>query len=181
MPRLFIAIPLPEPVSDRLLDTMEGLEGARWLDADNLHITLRFVGEVDRHTAEDLAAELGRIAAPPFPLEITGVGHFEKSSRHSSRPHAIWAGVAASAPLEALRRQVEHACVIVGLGHEERRYAPHITLARLNSSSGPVGSWLARHGTLHCPPWVADGFSLYESHLTGHGSEYAQVVRYPLH
>lgn len=180
MHRLFIAIRLPDAVCDLLLDTMEGLDGARWQDADSLHITLRFVGEVDRRTAEDLAAELERIAAAPFPLEICGVGHFEKSNRHGARPHAIWAGIADSAPLETLRRQVERACVIVGLGREERRYAPHITLARLNAASGPVAGWLAAHGTLHCGPWIADGISLYESHLTSHGSEYAEVVRYPL-
>lgn len=179
MHRLFIAIHPPEQVCDLLLDTMEAVDGARWQDADNLHLTLRFVGEVERTTAEDLAAELGRIRATPFPLAIAGVGHFEKSSRAGSRPHAIWAGLTDSAPLRALRKQVERACVIAGLGREERRFVPHITLARLNASTGPVAHWLTTHGTLRSEPWLVDGFSLYESQLTAHGSIYAEVVRFP--
>lgn len=180
MHRLFIGIRPPEGVCDLLLDTMEGLEGARWQDADHLHVTLRFIGEVERHVAEDLATALGRIVAAPFPLELRGVGHFEKTTRRGAHPHAIWAGVADSAPLETLRQQVERACVTVGLGREERRFVPHITLARLNSSSGPVGGWLAAHGMLRCGPWLVDCLSLFESRLTSHGSEYAEVVQYPL-
>lgn len=180
MHRLFIGIRPPEAVCDLLLDTMEGLEGARWQDADHLHITLRFVGEVERPVAEDLATELGRITAPTFPLEIGGVGHFEKSTRRGAHPHAIWAGIADSAGLNALRQQVERACVAVGLGREERRFVPHITLARLNTASGPVAGWLAAHGTLGSDPWMADALSLYESRLTRHGSDYAEVARYPL-
>lgn len=180
MHRLFIAIRPPEPVCDLLLDTMEGLEGARWQDADNLHVTLRFLGEVETAVAEDLALALGRIRAAPFPLQLAGVGHFEKARAAGSRPHAVWAQVAPSTPLEQLRRKVDQACAAVGLGHDERRFVPHVTLARLNAGSGPAGPWLAAHALLRAGPWQVADFALFESHLTAHGSHYAEVVRYPL-
>lgn len=180
MHRLFIAIRPPEPVCDLLLDTMEGVEGAHWQDADNLHVTLRFLGEVETPAAEDLALALGRVRATPFPLELHGVGHFEKSRKSGSHPHAVWAQVLDSAPLEALRRKVDQACATVGLGHDERRYVPHVTLARLNSGSGLVGGWLAAHALLRAGPWQVEDFGLFESQLTAHGSHYTEVVRYPL-
>ena len=76
--RLFIALRPPEPVRDRLVDAMEGIEGARWVDEENLHLTLRFVGEVERPAANDLAAALGQIRWPRFELRVEGVGHFTR-------------------------------------------------------------------------------------------------------
>ncbi len=174
--RLFAAIRPPDAVCDLLLDAMEGIEGARWQDAENLHITLRFVGEVDTPLANDLAAELARIAAPPLRLSIAGVGHFE----HKGRPHAIWARIAPDAALDGLRKKVERPCVQAGLPPETRRFTPHITLARLNRSSGDIGAWLARWGNLRTDPWDVQGFGLWESHLTPAGSHYEERLRYRL-
>lgn len=180
MPRLFVAITPPEPVCDLLLDTMEGVDGVRWQDADNLHVTLRFVGEVDGAQAEDLALALSSVRAPPFALQIAGVGNFAKSRRGEKRPHALWAALAESAALEALRQKVERACERAGLPREERRFIPHITLARLGSASGDLAGWLSAHARLASEPWTVESFALFESHLTGHGSEYEELVRYPL-
>jgi 2'-5' RNA ligase len=174
--RLFVAIRPPEPVRDRLLDAMEGLEGARWLDAEHLHLTLRFVGEVERPLANELAEELGQLTAPRFALEITGVGHFERKGR----PHAIWAQLGASDGLELLRQRVERACASVGLERETRRFHPHITLARLGPGSGAIGPWLAANGALRAGPWAVESFSLIESHLAHTGAQYEEVVRYRL-
>src|SRR6187402_2092245 len=114
--RLFIGIRPPEPVRDALLDTMEALEGARWIDEENLHLTLRFVGEVERPAANDLAEALGRIDGTRFELRIAGVGAFDRANRHSSYPHTVWARVPLTEPLEALRLKVERACDLCGLG-----------------------------------------------------------------
>ena len=138
--RLFIGIRPPERVSDLLLDAMEGIEGARWQDEENLHLTLRFIDEVSRPAANDLAAALERIVAAPFKVRIAGVGHFERKGN----PHAVWARIAPSAPLEALRQKAERACEIAGFERETRKFTPHITLARLNRSSGPAGTRRAR-------------------------------------
>jgi len=178
--RLFIGIRPPEPVRDLLVDAMEGLEGARWVDEENLHLTLRFVGEVERPVANELAAQLDRISGAPFLLRLRGVGHFTRASRFGARPTALWAGVPDSAPLEALRQKVERACDAAGLGRETRRFTPHVTLARLNRSSGGIGTWLASFGDLRAGPWEAREFILFESHLGHTGAHYVAVASYPL-
>ena len=116
MHRLFIAIRPPEPVRDALVDAMEGIEGARWVDEDNLHLTLRFVGAVERPVANDLAAALGRMEWPPFDLRIEGIGHFTRKGQAA----ALWARVAASEALEGLRQKIEGACEAAGLGRERQ-------------------------------------------------------------
>jgi len=174
--RLFVAIRLPDPVRERLLDVMEGLEGARWQDEENLHLTLRFVGEVERPLANELAGALGRIVAPRFPLEIAGVGHFERKGR----PHALWARLGPSEGLGLLRQRVERACAEVGLERETRRFTPHVTLARLSGGTGPIAPWLAVNGALRIDSWEVEAFSLFESHLTHTGALYEEAVRYQL-
>lgn len=174
--RLFVAIRPPEPIRERLLDTMEGIEGARWQDDEQLHLTLRFIGEVERPVANELAEAMARIDAPSFPIDVSGVGHFERKGR----PHAVWARVEPSEGLERLRQKVERACAGVGLERDTRRFTPHITLARLGSGSGPVPPWLAAHGALRIDAFEADAFSLFESHLLQSGAHYEEVTRYRL-
>jgi 2'-5' RNA ligase len=176
MTRLFVALRLPAPVREVLLGAMGGVERARWQDEAQLHLTLRFVGEIDAPLANDLAAALGRVDAAPFDLRIAGVGHFERKGRAT----ALWAGVATSEPLLALQHKVERVCQRVGLEPEGRKFAPHVTLARLNTSAGPIGGWLAAHGALVAPPWRVEEFRLYESVLTPAGSAYEPVVNYRL-
>ncbi|WP_119084538.1 RNA 2',3'-cyclic phosphodiesterase [Altererythrobacter sp. B11] len=176
MPRLFAAIRPSASVRDALIDTMEGVENARWQDEDQLHLTLRFMGEVGAREAEDLAAALEQLQAPPFTLEITGVGHFE----HKRRVHALWAGIAPSPALAVLQRRVERACRSAGLPPERRRFTPHVTLARLNSSSGPIAGWLAQHAMLHSAPFEVREFILYESLMGQGGSHYEPLLRFPL-
>lgn len=174
--RLFVAIRPPAPVRNALIDAMEGIEGARWQDEAALHLTLRFIGEVETPAANDLAAQLAGIAWPAFELRAAGVGTFERKGS----PHAIWARVPPDAALEGLRRKVERACDLSGLGRETRRFTPHITLARLNRSAGPIGPWLAARGDLAAGPWRVDSFVLYESHLGHEGAHYEAVEVYPL-
>ena len=174
--RLFIAIRPPEEVRDQLIDMMEGIEGARWVDEENLHLTLRFVGEVERPAANDLAAALARITWPRFALAIEGIGHFTRKGMTT----ALWARVAASGALEGLRQKVEGACESVGLGRETRRFTPHVTLARLNRASGPIGTWLSSFGDLRAGPWDVNEFILYESHLGHTGAFYEPVTAFAL-
>lgn len=173
--RLFIALALPLVIREALLDLQEGLAGARWVEADSLHLTLRFVGEVDRHLAADLELALADVTVAPFPLALAGVGHFEGRRR----TRAVWAGVEPSAELDLLQMRVEMACRRAGLPPETRRFTPHVTLARLGSGGPEVGDWLARHGTLRLPPWLAGQFSLYESDLTPQGPLYRELRRFP--
>ena len=176
MHRLFIALRPPREVRDALLDAMDGVDGARWQSDDQLHLTLRFAGELEGPQAEDLADALGRVAAPPFDLALRGVGHFERKGI----PHALWAAAAPSEALGVLQRRVERACRSAGLPPETRKFTPHVTLARLNRSSGPIGGWLSAFGDLRSGPWRVTEFILYESHLGHTGPFYEQVMAFAL-
>ena len=180
MPRLFIALRPPQAVRDALIDAMEGVEGARWQDDEQLHLTLRFVGDIERPAANDLAAALEDVRWPAFELRVKSVGAFERGGPRSGGPHALWAAVPATPQLEGLRQKVERACESAGLGRETRKFTPHITLARLGRSSGPIGGWLAKFGDLAAGPWQVEDFVLYESHLGHTGAHYQAVARYPL-
>lgn len=174
--RLFVAIRPPTAVRDALIDAMEGVEGARWQDEDALHVTLRFIGEVESPEANDLAGQLSAVRWPPFELSVAGVGAFERKGS----PHAIWGRVPPAPALEGLRQKVERACELAGLGRETRRYSPHVTLARLNRSAGEIGAWLSTWGDLAAGPWLVEDFVLYESHLGHEGAHYEAVAVYPL-
>ena len=174
--RLFVALRPPRPVREILLAAMHGIAGARWQNDEQLHLTLRFIGEVDRHKAEDVAAALGALHAPAAVARIAGVGLFERQGR----PHMIWAGVEPHDPLAALHRKVEQRLARVGIAPETRAFTPHITLARLNRGSGPVAPFLALNGDLASPAFEFGHVTLYESELGHGGSRYHPAARYPL-
>lgn len=174
--RLFVALRPPRPVRAALIAAMHGLAAARWQSDEQLHLTLRFIGEVDRHRAEDIAAALGALHAPAIEARIAGVSVFERQGR----PHMVWAGVEPLAPLAALHRKVDQRLTRVGVAPETRAFVPHITLARLNRAAGPVAPFLALHGDLASAPFVFDHVILYENELAHGGSRYHPVARYPL-
>jgi 2'-5' RNA ligase len=176
MHRLFVAIRPPEEIRDLLLDAMEDCADFRWQDDEQLHLTLRFVGEVERPVADDLAAELGLLGSPPLELRISGTGRFEQ--RNSG---ALWAGVEPRLPLAALAAKVERACVAVGLEPERRAFHPHITLARWKGRRGhEVARFLERTRGLASDPFEVSDFILFESRLSRHGAHYEEVARYAL-
>lgn len=176
MHRLFVAIRPPRLVRVQLLAAMGGISGARWQSDDQLHLTLRFIGEVDRHLAEDVHAALGGIHHPRFEIALTGLGAFDRRGRAET----IWAGVAPHEPLKALHKKVDQALARAGVEPDHRVYLPHITLARLNRSAGPVESFIERSAEMRGDPFEIDSFCLYESQLAPEGSLYTLVERYPL-
>lgn len=176
MHRLFVAIRPPRAVRAQLLGMMGGVRGARWQSDDQLHLTLRFIGEVDRHQAGDLVAALGAIHFPRFEIALAGVGSFDRRGQ----AEALWAGVTPHEPLKALHNKVDQAAARIGIEPDRRVYLPHITLARLNRSSGPVDRLLEAVSSVSSPPFTVDSFCLYESHLGQEGSIYSVVERYRL-
>jgi len=174
--RLFVGIRPPTEIRDALIDLMEGVDDARWQDDDQLHLTLRYIGEVDTHLAEDLAARLHAVDMPVIDLAISGTGIFEKKGR----AHTLWAGIEKSDELRRLQQRIERICVSAGREPEHRKYHPHITLARINRSTGPLAPFLARTAGLRLGPWRAESYILFESTLQRYGSIYEQIVRYPL-
>lgn len=177
MHRLFVALRPPNAIRGRLLGAMGGVPGARWQDDAQLHLTLRYIGEVEPHAAEDVALVLGSVRHAPVELRLDGCGVFDDSR---GRPNAIWAGVSPREPLAALHRKVDAAIVRAGLEPERRAYLPHITLARMSGSAGPVDRWLAEHAALASEPFAIDAMVLYESRLGHGGASYKPVARYPL-
>ena len=176
MHRLFVAIRPPEDIRDLLLDAMDDSADFRWQDEEQLHLTLRFVGEVDRPLADDLAAELGRVRAPTFELRVSGTGRFEQ--RNSG---ALWAGVEPKAPAAALAAKIERACLAVGLEPERRAFHPHITLARWKGRrTREVASFLERTRGLASASFEVRQFILFESRLSRHGAHYEEVATYAL-
>jgi 2'-5' RNA ligase len=176
MHRLFVAIRPPEPVRDLLLDAMDDSADFRWQDDGQLHLTLRFMGEVERPLANDLADALGRIRAPRFEIRIRGVGRFEQ--RNSG---ALWAGVEPKAPIAALAAKVERVCQSAGLDPERRAFHPHITLARWKGRrTREVQAFLERAAGLSSDPFSVHEFILFESRLSKHGAHYEDIAAYPL-
>ena len=176
MHRLFVAIRPSAAIRALLLSVMGGVGGARWQSEDQLHLTLRFLGQVDRHRAGDVLAALGAIHHPPFDIALNGIGTFERRGL----PDTLWAGVAPHEPLKTLHKKVDAALLRVGVAPDERAYLPHITLARLNRGAGPVGAMVEQYGGLSSPPFTVDAFGLFESDLTQEAAVYSVVERYRL-
>ena len=176
MHRLFVAIRPPDSIRDLLIDAMDDSADFRWQDEEQLHLTLRFIGEVDRPAANDLADALGRLRSPPFELRIAGAGRFEQ--RNSG---ALWAGVEPKEPVAALAAKIERVCQSVGLEPERRAFHPHITLARWKGRrTREVQGFLERTGGLSSDPFPVRDFILFESRLSKHGAHYEAVAIYPL-
>jgi 2'-5' RNA ligase len=176
MIRLFTAIEIPEPIRVRLSLLQSGIPGARWSPAENLHLTLRFIGEVDEPTANDIDQVLSGINDKPFELSLKGVGEFGGRD-----PHAVWAGVAPNAALQHLVAKIESALQRMGLPAETRKYAPHVTLARLRDApSAKVREFLCAHAPFDSGPFGVRSYTLFSSFQTSKGSLYRAERTYPL-
>jgi 2'-5' RNA ligase len=176
MHRLFVGFRPPEPIRDLLIDAMDDSADFRWQDDEQLHITLRFIGAVDRHVAGDVADALGRVHSQPFELRIKGIGSFDHRAAG-----ALWAGLEPKEPVAALAAKVERVCQNVGLEPERRAFHPHITLARWKGRRArELASFIDRRRDLASEPFHVDEFILFESHLSRHGAHYEPVATYPL-
>jgi 2'-5' RNA ligase len=175
MHRLFVAIRPPRDIRERLLATMGGITGARWQDDDQLHLTLRFIGEVDSHSADDVAAALRSVHHKSFEIALAGIGSFGKRGKG-----AVWAGVQPQDELKSLHKKVDQACLRAGIAPDNRAYHPHITIARIGRSTGPIEPFVERWAGLSSEPFLVDSISLYESRLGSEGASYTIAERYRL-
>ncbi|WP_310466934.1 RNA 2',3'-cyclic phosphodiesterase [Sphingomonas sp.] len=176
MHRLFAAIRPPEAIRDQLIDAMDDGPELKWVGDEQVHLTLRFIGEVERPLAEDIAAALARVRAERFALSIAGIGRFDRRGGG-----ALWAGIVPKPPVAALAAKIERACLAAGLAPEHRAFHPHITLARWTRASAHAADAFAqRTRALASEPWPVEAFTLFESHLSRHGAHYEAVADYPL-
>ncbi|CAG4914382.1 unnamed protein product [Acidocella sp. C78] len=175
--RLFIALDLPWEIRQTLAGFAFNLPGARWVPAQNMHITLRFIGETGRIEAEEIDHALAAIRAPGFPLTLAGAGWFEKGGRATS----LWIGVERSAALLHLQTKIETALRRIGLAPERRRYAPHVTLARMDLPVGPrFAEFVQSHNLYRSPPIGVEHMTLFSSQLSDDHPAYTAEVEYPL-
>jgi RNA 2',3'-cyclic 3'-phosphodiesterase len=176
MPRLFTALEIPRDAALSLSLLRGGLPGARWVDVENYHLTLRFIGDVEGHVADEIANALDRIRRPSFALTLSGVGAFG-----SRKPHAIWAGVTASPDLNALQAEIERICQRIGVPSDPRKFVPHVTLARLkNASDNDVAHYLSARGNFSTMPFRANRFVLMSSRDSVGGGPYIVEEAWPL-
>ncbi len=176
MHRLFIALRPPKAIRAQLIAPMGGVDEARWQSDEQLHITLRFIGEIDHNAAEDVAYALQNVRQAPFDASLCGVGVFKRKDRVTT----LWAGVTPQKVLTALHNKVDQALVRLRLPPDTRVYQPHITLARFGNQGGNPSEFVARHAGLSSAPFRVDHFALFESHLGKGGAHYEEVARYPL-
>jgi RNA 2',3'-cyclic 3'-phosphodiesterase len=179
MLRLFSALELPDAVASRLMFLMRGVDGAKWRPRENLHVTLRFFGDVAESVADDIDAELASLAEThaPFDVRLKAAGSFGGTD-----PHALWVGVEKSAALERLAADCERAARRAGLKPESRKFAPHVTVAYLRGASlENVQAFEARYGLFETEAFRVESFGLYSSFTRRDApSLYRLEAEYPL-
>ena len=176
MPRLFTALEIPREAALSLSLLRGGLPGARWIDVENYHITLRFVGDIDAPQADELINALDRIDRPPFLLNLASVGSFG-----SKKPHSVWAGIEPSAELMALQGEINRICQRIGLPPDPRKFSPHVTIARLrNARLDDVVHYLTSHGNFRALPFKVSRFVVMSSRDSVGGGPYVVEEAYPL-
>ena len=176
MPRLFTALEIPRNAAMSLSLLRGGLPGARWIDVENYHITLRFIGDVDGRTADEIVDRIDRIDRPEFQIRLDGIGSFG-----SKKPHSIWAGVSPSPEMYALQAEIERICQRIGLPPDPRKFTPHVTLARLKSSRvEDVIHYLAGRGNFQTSTFTVPRFVLLSSRESVGGGPYLTEEIFPL-
>lgn len=176
MPRLFTALEIPQSAALSLSLLRGGVPGARWIDRENFHITLRFIGDIDHRTADEVVEALDRVHRQQFMLTLSGTGFFG-----SKKPHSIWAGVHPSPELNALQADLERVCQRIGLPPEPRKFIPHVTLARLkNARVDDVVHYLTGRGDFQALPFPVTKFVLMSSRDSVGGGPYVVEEEYPL-
>ncbi|MFI0842723.1 RNA 2',3'-cyclic phosphodiesterase [Mesorhizobium sp. IMUNJ 23232] len=176
MPRLFTALEIPRDAALSLSLLRGGLPGARWIDVENYHITLRFFGDIEGHVADEIANALDRVRRPAFQLRLDGVGAFG-----GKKPHSIFAAASPSPDLNALQAEIDRICQRLGLPADARKFTPHVTLARLrNSSPIDVAHYLSARGNFSAAPFRVGRFVLMSSRDSVGGGPYVVEEVWPL-
>jgi 2'-5' RNA ligase len=177
--RLFTALDIPDPVADRIGPLMRGVPGAKWRPRENLHVTLRFYGEMNEAVAEDLDAALGEVALKhaPFDVRLKGAGFFGREE-----PHALWLGLEESAPLRALAADCDRAARRCRLPAADHKFTPHMTVAYLSGATlDRVIAFEKRLALYESEAWTVDAFFLLSSHVRRNApSLYSEEASYPL-
>ena len=176
MPRLFTGLELPQSVVGQIALARGGVIGARWLEPEDYHVTLRFVGDVDARAAHDIAETLDEIRRPAARVRFDGLGWFG-----GDKPRALLARIKAEPELMELQAEQERRLRRVGLPPETRKFMPHVTLARLRGvGASAVADYLASRGTLAVEAFTAERFVLFSARDGSGGGPYVVEAAYLL-
>lgn len=176
MPRLFTGLEIPSDIAQHLAALRGGLPGARWIDPENYHTTLRFIGDVDDAIAHEIASMLSRVKRGSFDLHMDGLTSFG-----GRKPRAVVASVAPAQALIDVQSEHERLMQRIGLEPEGRKFTPHVTLARLReSSSQQVAEYLSARGYFRTSPFRVSRFVLFSSRASIGGGPYVVEASYPL-
>ncbi len=159
------------------MDLQQPIDGIRWQSQEQIHLTLKFVGEVDKTMANELREALDKIDHPEFSMTIAGIGYFPEGKH----PKVVWAGIKENAALEELYQKVEDHCEEIGIAPENRPYKPHVTIGRTKSTSKrAVTSFINQHKKFALPDIAVNEFVLYESKLHSDGARHHRLQTYLL-
>jgi 2'-5' RNA ligase len=175
--RLFVALALPEAHRQQLSRLCHGVRDARWVPHENMHLTLRFIGEVEEPRVPEITDALGRVKGDQFSLTLSGLGHFKNGRRIRS----LWAGTEPCDALVQLQNRIDISLRYADLPPDGRRFTPHVTLGRLkNGVAEQVGAWIEANGLFRADPFPVEQFVLFESYLSHTGAIYSPVAEFPL-
>ena len=177
MIRLFVGLSVSEVIRNRLAALSGGIPGARWIAPKNMHITLKFIGDIENGLADDIDIALQAVRANPMELNLNGVGVFGK--KHGGR--LIWVGVQSNDALLRLYGKVEVALNNIGIARETRKFLPHVTIARLrNASAARVEAFVAEHAAFTAGPFGGSEITLFSIYLATSGAVYRAEAKYSL-
>ena len=178
MYRLFVAIDLPPAVKEKILKLCFGIPGARWADKDQLHLTLKFIGEVDGNIVDEVEEALSSIEAKSFSIILSGIGHFPPKKE----PRVIWVGVQENEKLLGLHKKIDRCLTQIGIEPDQRKFHSHITLARLkgNLPLPKISLYMAEHSFFKTDPIGVKEFILFRSFLSPKGATYQKIAAYNL-
>jgi len=174
--RLFFSLVPPPSIIGQLLLCQAGIANARWQSADNLHLTLRYIGTIDTDRAEMLMSAVKQQIWTAPKISLNGVGYFDRKGMIDQ----IWAGVTGKEALTRLHKQLDHIAINCGLPPESRKYIPHITLARLSKKSRGAARYVAEHSNLASAAFICDRLVLFESHIGYSGASYHELASWPM-
>lgn len=163
MHRLFIAIDLPDDLKNTLAKMTSGIDGAKWVKREQMHLTLRFIGDVDDSGLESIKSALQTIQSPTFEMHLEGVGQFPPKGK----PRVLWVGLKSPPTLMNLQHQINTSITSLGLPPEDHPFSPHITLARFKAPPHPesVRQFFAKHAAFKTDPFPVQSFILFSSLL----------------
>ena len=177
MHRLFVAVDISDSIKHTLARMAFGLPGAKWVEPEQLHLTVRFIGEVEGSLFHDIRECLSRVESGEFSMRLKGIGHFPPRGK----PRVVWVGIEKNDSLLFLKKKIDSVLARSGLEPEGRKYSPHITLARLkNTPVQKVGGFIAANSLYESESFGVQSFRLYSSLLTPKGAIHTVEAEYPL-